>query len=83
MPIQATMTSDRKPKVIVTLTRKEADWLLNLLDRETRSNTEGDPACAGASGSRGLSVGRARHGFQAACLANRVQAETKTVTKMY
>jgi hypothetical protein len=47
------MTSDRKPKVIVTLTRKEADWLLNLLDRETRSNTEGDPACAGASGARG------------------------------
>jgi hypothetical protein len=54
--------------------RKEADWLLNLLDRESRSNTEGDPACS-ASGSRGLSAGRAKHGFQAASLADRIRAE--------
>jgi hypothetical protein len=68
------MTNDKKSKVTVTLTRKEADWLLNLLDRETRSNTEGDPATVPSS-SRGLSPSRAQHGFQAASLADRIRAE--------
>jgi hypothetical protein len=61
------MTNDRKTKVPVTLTRKEADWLLNLLDREARSNTEGDPDK--------LIVSRAKYGFKAASLADRVRAE--------
>ena len=69
------MTNDKKPKISVTLTRKEADWLLSLLDRETRSNTEGDPATAHSSGERGLSASRARHGFQAGSLADRLRAE--------
>jgi len=29
-----TMTNHKKPKVTLTFTRKEADWLLNLLDRK-------------------------------------------------
>jgi hypothetical protein len=63
------MTNDKKPKVSVTLTRKEADWLLNLLDRESR---EGDSA----SGSGSLaSLSRANYGFQAASLADRIRAE--------
>jgi hypothetical protein len=61
------MTNDRKPRVSVTLTRKESDWLLNLLDRETQSNTEGDPDK--------LIVSRAQYGFRAAALADRIRAE--------
>jgi hypothetical protein len=61
------MTNDQKPKVSVTLTRKEADWLLNLVDRESRTNTEGNP--------HKLIVSRAKYGFQAASLADRIRAE--------
>jgi hypothetical protein len=61
------MTNDRNPKVSVTLTRKEADWLLNLLDREARDKTGGDPDK--------LIVSRAQYGFQAASLADRIRAE--------
>ena len=68
MPIQATMTNDRKPKVTVTMTRTEADWLLNLLDREARLDTESDLGMG-----RGLSA--TKHSFQPASIADRVRAE--------
>lgn len=67
-------TSDKKSKVTVTLTRTEADWLLSLLERESRSNTEGDPACHPSSGGR-LSPSRAKYGFTAGSLAERIRAE--------
>jgi hypothetical protein len=60
------MTNDRKPKVSVTLTRKEADWLLNVLDREARIK---DPS---TTPNRSALV---EYGFQAASIADRVRAE--------
>ena len=61
--------NDKKSKISVTLTRKEADWLLNLLDRESeaRANTEGDP--------NKISIPRVKYAFTAASLADRVRAE--------
>jgi hypothetical protein len=61
------MTNDRKPKVMVTLTGNEADWLLNLVDRESRTNTRATP--------NKLIVSRVQYGFQAASLADRIRAE--------
>jgi hypothetical protein len=63
--VAATMKNDRKPKVSVTLTRTEADWLLNLLDREARIK---DPSTT-------PNRSALEYGFQAASLADRVRAE--------
>jgi hypothetical protein len=59
------MTNDKKSKVTVTMTRNEADWLLNLLDRLSKDNS--------ITGS--LSAAKVKHGFQAAFLADRIRAE--------
>jgi hypothetical protein len=48
--------NDKKSKVSVTLTRKEAGWLLNLLDREARVK---DPSTT-------PNLSQAKYGFQAA-----------------
>jgi hypothetical protein len=62
------MTNDKKSKVTVTMTRNEADWLLNLLDREERLSK--DNSITGS-----LSAAKVKHGFQAAFLADRIRAE--------
>ena len=53
------MPSNRKPKVTVTLTRNEADWLVDLLERETK-----------AKETRGSS-----HAFRAESLVDRIHSE--------
>jgi hypothetical protein len=58
--------NEKKAKVTVTFTRKEADWLLNLLTREHRANvTDKEKATP-----NGLNWG-----FQAESLADRIRAE--------
>jgi hypothetical protein len=58
--------NDKKAKVTVTLTRKEADWLLNLLTREHRANVT-DKENASPTG--------LAWGFQAESIADRIRAE--------
>lgn len=57
--------NDKKPKISVTLTRKEADWLLSLLDREARLKEGAGPGNRAAL----------EYGFQAASIADRLRAE--------
>jgi hypothetical protein len=58
--------NDKKPKVTVTFTRKEADWLLNLLRREHRANT---------TDKENPTLSALAWGFQADSLADRISAE--------
>jgi hypothetical protein len=61
------MNDKNKSKITLTLTRKEADWLLNLLVREHRAATD-DKA-------EKVSPLKLQHGFQAETIADRIRAE--------